>query len=84
MTVKAITPDYHGEMKDTADHYRGQQLLYIGWDRHLMFAAPLCIPVPPGRHCYRLVVDGRWCADSFNPGIEINPFGEHNSVVNVE
>ncbi len=47
MSVKAITPDYHGEMKDTADHYRGQQLLYIGWDRHLMFAAPLCIPVPP-------------------------------------
>ncbi|NDY93755.1 phenol hydroxylase subunit P4 [Ideonella livida] len=47
MSVKAITPDYHGEMKDTADHYRGQQLLYIGWDQHLMFAAPLCIPVPP-------------------------------------
>ena len=47
MSVKAITPDYHGEMKDTADHYRGQQLLYIGWDQHLMYATPLCIPVPP-------------------------------------
>ncbi|GIX53933.1 phenol hydroxylase subunit P4 (plasmid) [Sphaerotilus sulfidivorans] len=47
MSVKAIRPDYHGDMKDSADHYRGQQLLYIGWDRHLMFAAPLCIPVPP-------------------------------------
>lgn len=44
----------------------------------------LCIPVPPGRHSYRLVIDGRWCADSFNPGTEVNPFGEHNSVVNVE
>ena len=47
MSVKAIRPDYHGDMKDSADHYRGQQLLYIGWDRHLMFAAALCIPVPP-------------------------------------
>ncbi|MCC6968707.1 MAG: AAA family ATPase [Phycisphaerales bacterium] len=44
----------------------------------------LCIPVPPGRHSYRLIIDGRWCADSFNPGTEVNPFGEHNSVVNVE
>ncbi|NRT54814.1 hypothetical protein [Sphaerotilus uruguayifluvii] len=31
MSVKAIRPDYHGDMKDSADHYRGQQLLYIGW-----------------------------------------------------
>lgn len=59
-------------------------------DTHRLRANPqlgvleLCIPVPPGRHSYRLVIDGRWCADSFNPGTEVNPFGEHNSVVNVE
>ncbi len=59
-------------------------------DAHRLRANPhlgvleLCIAVPPGRHSYRLIIDGRWCADSFNPGTEINPFGEHNSVVNVE
>lgn len=40
----------------------------------------LCIPLPPGRRLYRLVVDGRWSADPFNPIIETNPFGEPNSV----
>jgi phenol hydroxylase P4 protein len=47
MTVNAIRAGYHGEMKDTADHYRGAQLLYLGWDQHLMYASPLCIPIPP-------------------------------------
>ncbi|MBL8759680.1 MAG: AAA family ATPase [Phycisphaerae bacterium] len=59
-------------------------------DAHRLRANPqlgvleLCVPMPPGRHSYRLVIDGRWCADSFNPGTEVNPFGEHNSVVHVE
>ncbi|MDT7837048.1 phenol hydroxylase subunit P4 [Aquabacterium sp. OR-4] len=48
MTVQAISPDYHGSMKDSVEHFHGQQLLNIGWDQHLMFATPLCIPVPPG------------------------------------
>jgi len=47
MSVQAITADYHGSMKDTVDHFHGNQLLNIGWDQHLMFATPLCIPVPP-------------------------------------
>lgn len=47
MTVKAIRPDYHGDMKDRVENFHGQQLLGIGWDHHLMFAAPHCIPVPP-------------------------------------
>lgn len=47
MSVKAIRPGYHGEMKDTVEKFHGNQLLNIGWDKHLMFATPLCIPVPP-------------------------------------
>lgn len=47
MSVKAIRPGYHGDMKDTVDKFHGKQLLAIGWDRHLMFATPMCIPVPP-------------------------------------
>lgn len=47
MSVKAIRPGYHGDMKDTVEHFHGQQLLGLGWDQHLMYATPLCIPVPP-------------------------------------
>jgi phenol hydroxylase P4 protein len=47
MSVKAIRPDYHGDMKDSVDKFHGQQLLGIGWDQHLMYATPLCVPVPP-------------------------------------
>jgi phenol hydroxylase P4 protein len=47
MTVQAIRPHYHGDMKDTVDKFHGNQLLGIGWDQHLMYATPLCIPVQP-------------------------------------
>lgn len=42
-----------------------------------------CIPVAPGRYAYRLVMDGRWLHDPFNSYIQINPFGEFNSIVEV-
>lgn len=47
MSVIAIRPGYHGDMKDTVDKFHGNQLLNIGWDQHLMYATPSCIPVPP-------------------------------------
>jgi chromosome partitioning protein len=43
----------------------------------------LCIPLGPGRHHYRLVVDGQWTVDPFNDASESNPYGELNSVVEV-
>ncbi len=43
-----------------------------------------CVHLPPGRHRYRLVIDGRWTADPHNPNIEPNEFGETNSVVVVK
>lgn len=42
-----------------------------------------CIPLPPGRFQYRLVVDGRWITDPHNPTLQPNPFGDANSVVEV-
>ncbi len=39
--------------------------------------------LPRGRYRYRLVVDGRWTHDSFNPGVDMNQYGEINSVVEV-
>jgi phenol hydroxylase P4 protein len=47
MSVQAIRAGYHGDMKDRVENFHGQQLLGIGWDQHLMYAAPHCIPVPP-------------------------------------
>lgn len=43
----------------------------------------LLTPLPPGRHRYRLVIDGRWTVDPFNAVSEPSPFGELNSVVEV-
>lgn len=39
--------------------------------------------LPRGRYRYRLVVDGRWSHDRYNPNVETNEYGELNSVVEV-
>ncbi len=39
----------------------------------------LSIPLDPGTYEYRLVVDGAWIADPFNPNTSHNPFGGTNS-----
>jgi chromosome partitioning protein len=41
------------------------------------------LPLSPGRYRYRYVIDGRWIADPANARVELNPFGEENSVVEV-
>ncbi len=46
MAVKALY-DYRFEPKDTEDKFHGNQLVYVGWDQHLMFCAPHCVPLPP-------------------------------------
>lgn len=43
-----------------------------------------CLPLEPGRYRYRLVVNGQWIADPYNPLSEPNPFGQRDSVVIVE
>jgi len=45
MSVVALKPGYSGEMKDRVQNFHGKQLLYIGWEDHLMYCAPLCIPI---------------------------------------
>lgn len=47
MPVQAITPDYVGEIKDKLENFHGNQIVYAGWDGHLMFPAPFAWPVPP-------------------------------------
>ena len=43
-----------------------------------------CVPLPPGRYHYRLVVDGQWSSDPHNARVETNPFGELNNLVDVK
>ena len=46
MPVTSIKP-YRSTTKDVVANYHGGQLLFIGWDSHLMFYSPLTIAVPP-------------------------------------
>jgi phenol hydroxylase P4 protein len=46
MTVASIR-EYQGPQQDTLDKFHGAQLLYVGWDHHLLFCAPFCFPLPP-------------------------------------
>ena len=41
------------------------------------------LPLAPGRYRYRYVIDGRWGQDPYNEHVELNPFGEPNSIVEV-
>jgi len=47
MPIKAITPDYHGDFKDGVEKFHGNQIVNIHWEKHLMFAWPMCVPLPP-------------------------------------
>jgi chromosome partitioning protein len=41
------------------------------------------IKLPQGTYHYRLVVDGQWQQDPYNERVELNPYGEYNSVVEI-
>ncbi len=43
-----------------------------------------CVTIPPGRYLYRLVIDGLWVKDPYNSHVETNPFGELNSVIEIQ
>ena len=45
MAVTALKP-YNFPAQDSVDKFPAP-LLYIGWEDHLMFAAPYCMPLPP-------------------------------------
>ncbi|RKP55795.1 phenol hydroxylase subunit P4 [Pararobbsia silviterrae] len=48
MPVIALKEGYTGEMRDREENFHGQRLLFVGWEDHLMFCSPHCIPVDPG------------------------------------
>ncbi|PKL47081.1 MAG: hypothetical protein CVV39_06310 [Planctomycetes bacterium HGW-Planctomycetes-1] len=44
----------------------------------------LALELAPGKYRYRMVVDGQWQQDPYNENIEMNPFGEYNSILEVK
>lgn len=46
MAIKALK-DYQFTSADSIDKFHGNQLIYVGWDKHLMFCAPFAYCVPP-------------------------------------
>jgi phenol hydroxylase P4 protein len=47
MTVAAIRPEYVGERRDRVENFHGNQIVYVGWDRHLMFCSPVAFALSP-------------------------------------
>lgn len=45
MTIHAIR-DYPTQSKDREENFHGARLFFIGWDKHLMFYAPLSLCLP--------------------------------------
>ncbi|PUA20355.1 phenol hydroxylase subunit P4 [Glaciimonas sp. PCH181] len=46
MPVVSIKP-YPVDSKDRKENFHGAQLLYVGWDKHLLFYAPTVFCLPP-------------------------------------
>lgn len=46
MAVNALK-DYPLRVADSADKFHGAQMLFVGWDKHLMFCAPFGWALPP-------------------------------------
>ena len=55
MAVAAVK-EYEFAPLDRHENFHGNQLLYIGWEDHLMFCAPFAFPFPPNMP-FRAVVE---------------------------
>jgi len=47
MAVIAAYQDYKGPIADAVEHFHGNQLVYVGWDQHMMFPFAAAFPLPP-------------------------------------
>ncbi len=47
MAVTALQPGYLGENRDARENFGPNQLVYVHWEKHLMYCAALAFPLPP-------------------------------------
>lgn len=57
MAVQAAYEDYTGPVADAVGNFHGNQVVYIGWDEHLMFPFAAAFPLPPQMPFAALVKD---------------------------
>lgn len=69
MAVKSIG-EYKFPAADRVENFHGNQLVYIGWDKHLMFCAPIAFPLPPDMPFQALVEEVIPGAYSAHPEFE--------------
>lgn len=55
MPVVSVSP-YPVDNKDRKEMFHGAQLLYVGWDKHMLFYAPAQFCLPPDT-CFRDLCD---------------------------
>lgn len=49
--------DYPLRQQDGEEKFHGKRLIFLSWENHLMYAAPLCVPLPPNLPFGALVRD---------------------------
>lgn len=57
MAVQAAYEGYTGPIPDAVENFHGNQLVYVGWDEHLMFPFAAAFPLPPQMPFGALVKD---------------------------
>jgi phenol hydroxylase P4 protein len=57
MAVKAAYEGYTGPNADAVGNFHGNQLVFIGWDEHMMFPFAGAFPLPPQMPFAALVND---------------------------
>lgn len=72
MTVAALKP-YEFPSADRKENFHGNQLLYVGWEDHLMFCAPVALVFPPTQRFGDLT-------DKVLPGV----FGYHPDFAHID
>jgi len=84
MAVNALKKGYQGEIRDKVENFNGNQLVYVGWDKHLLFCSAFTFMVS-AESTFRALTD-EVIVDAFSQHPEwsqIN-WGEANWLLNGE
>lgn len=66
MAVTSVQPGYSGPVRDRAENFHGNQLVYVHWEGHLNFCSAITLALPPGmpfRALAEEVIPGLYSAD---------------------
>lgn len=66
MAVKPLHEGYSGDVRDRVENYQGNYIVHIGWDHHLLYAAPQALVLSPDMQF-----------DEFRKNVMPQSFGAH-------